>query len=267
MESSLTYNLSSLLLPPTGLLVLALIGLLVSLRRRRAGLLVAAGCLFATLVLSTRYVANVLLRTLEPTPLYDLQAGQAQAVVILGSGRNLAAPEYGGQTLGSYGLERARYGVRLAKATALPLLVTGGRVEPVGRSEAELMQEIIEKEFAIPVRWVEAQSSTTWESARATAGLLRPAGVSRILLVTTALHMPRAALSFEAAGLAVTAAPTTYLGQRPFRSYQLVPDAEALRLSHLALREWSSILWYRLKIAAGAAAGSLTHADLPTARP
>jgi hypothetical protein len=37
------------------------------------------------------------------------------------------------------------------------------------------------------------------------------------------------------------------MGQRPFAAYQLVPGPQALRQSHLALREWVSDLYYRLR--------------------
>jgi uncharacterized protein GlcG (DUF336 family) len=76
---------------------------------------------------------------------------------------------------------------------------------------------------------------------------LRPQRIERIVLVTTALHMPRSQRVFERAGFAVIPAATDYAGQRPFAPYQLIPGPGALRQSHLALREWISDLYYIMR--------------------
>lgn len=51
---------------------------------------------------------------------------------------------------------------------------------------------------------LEPDSGSTWDNARLTAALLRKRDCSRILLVTDAQHMPRAALVFRATGLVVS---------------------------------------------------------------
>ena len=76
---------------------------------------------------------------------------------------------------------------------------------------------------------------------------LLPAGVQRVVLVTDALHMPRSIFAMRSVGFEVIAAPTGYRGQAPFTPYQLVPGIGAMRLSHLALREWVSQAYYRLR--------------------
>lgn len=69
------------------------------------------------------------------------------------------------------------------------------------------MAEILEGEFGVPVRWREELSRDTADNARFSAVMLKAAGISRIVLVTQAFHMPRAVALFEAAGLQVVAAP------------------------------------------------------------
>ena len=66
---------------------------------------------------------------------------------------------------------------------------------------------------------------TTGENALMSAQDLKAEGLTRVALVTDAIHMPRSRQVFEAAGLEVIACPTAYAGQRPFESYQLVPGA------------------------------------------
>ena len=236
------YTLSSLLLPPTSLIALTIIGAIALKRRRAFGLVLTVGSQLLLLALSLPVVANALVRSLEPLPASIDQIKRAQAIVVLGGGRNLGAPEWGGETVNDYTLRRARYGARLARESGLPVYVSGGRPTGGQLAEGTLMRELIAREFNSPVKWVEAASETTREQALMAAQDLKPQQISRIALVTDAVHMPRAQRAFELAGLAVTPAPTGYTAQRPFAPYQLIPGPAALLHSHIALREWASQL-------------------------
>jgi uncharacterized SAM-binding protein YcdF (DUF218 family) len=242
-----TYVLGQLALPPTSLVLLALAGVLVARWRRSAGIALATLSLLALLVLSTTVVARALLRTLEPPPLAAEQRSGAQAIVILAGGRVHASPEWGGDTINAATLRRLRYGAQLARETGLPVLLSGGNPERARLAEARLMQPVLEREFGVRARWVEDRSDTTAENARFSAALLAAAGITRVLLVTDAYHMPRARRAFAVAGLTPIPAATGYIGEPAFRVQHLVPNAEALRLSNLALREWTAGLWYRLR--------------------
>lgn len=247
MVETLSYAAAALVLPPSSLVLLALLGLWWSRRARRLGLALAAAALIGLLVLGTGVVAQALIRTLEVAPLADTKATGAQAIVILAGGRSRGAPEWGGETVRAFTLQRVRYGARLARETGLPILVTGGKPGGGRHAEAELMRDLLRDEFGIAPRWVEAASDTTYDNARLTAAELLPAGIERVLLVTDAWHMPRARPVFERHGLRVMPAPTGYLGQAAFRPLHLVPNAEGLRIAHIALREWLGIAWYRLR--------------------
>ena len=240
------YALSSLLLPPTSLIALTIIGVLALKRRRALGLVLVVGSQLVLLALSMPVVANSLARSLEPPPASNGGLKRAQAIVILGGGRNLGSPEWGGETVNDNTLRRARYGAQLARETGLPVYVSGGKPTGGQFAEGTLMLELILREFNQPVKWVEAVSTTTREQAVITAQDLKSQQISRVVLVTDAVHMPRAQRAFELAGLAVIAAPTGYTGQRPFAPYQLIPSPIALRESHFALREWTSQLHYHL---------------------
>ena len=238
------YALSSVLLPPTSLIALTLLGVLMLKRRRTTGvtLIVCSQLLLAAL--STPVVANALGRSLEPPPLLIEQIKRAQAIVVLGGGRNLGSPEWGGETVNDYTLRRTRYGARLARETGLPVYVSGGKPTGGQLAEGTLMRELMAREFNEPVKWVDAAAETTREQALIVARDLKAQQIGRIALVTDAVHMPRAQRAFELAGLAVISAPTGYTAQRPFAPYQLIPGPAALRHSHVALREWASQLHY-----------------------
>ena len=247
MIDTLSYAAAALALPPTSLILLALVGLAWSRRSRRLGLGLAYVSLIGLLALGTGAVAQALIRTLEVAPLGDARAADAQAIVILSGSRSRGAPEWGGETVRAFTLQRVRYGARLARETGLPILVTGGKPGGGRHAEAELMRDLLRDEFGVAPRWIEAASDTTYDNARLSAALLLPAGIERVLLVTDAWHMPRARPAFERLGLKVTPAPTGYLGQAALRPLDLVPNAESLRIAHIALREWLGIAWYRLR--------------------
>lgn len=240
------YALSSLLLPPTSLIALTLLGVLMLKRRRMAGVALIVSSQVLLLALSAPVVANALVRSLEPRPVLIEEIKRAQAIVVLGGGRNLGSPEWGGETVNDYTLRRTRYGARLARETGLPVYVSGGKPTGGQLAEGTLMRELMAREFNAPVKWVDAAAETTREQALIVARDLKVQQISRIALVTDAVHMPRAQRAFELAGLAVVSAPTGYTAQRPFAPYQLVPGPAALLHSHVALREWASQLHHHV---------------------
>ena len=101
---------------------------------------------------------------------------------------------------------------------------------------AEFLQALGVPRSAI---WLERRSRNTAGNAQFVARWAatlpeRP----RILLVTSALHMPRALLEFRAAGLDVVPAPTDYEARGvPPGILAYLPDAAALEGSSRAFKE------------------------------
>ncbi|HTT13186.1 MAG TPA: YdcF family protein [Burkholderiaceae bacterium] len=245
MYETPTYAATAFLLPPTALLLLALAALIWLRDHPRTRALIVVASLGGLLALSLPVVAFALMRALEPAPLDEAVLKKAQAIVILGGGRNRTAPEWGGVTVNAITLQRLRYGAKLARISALPVLVAGGAPDGSGAAEADLMRAILQDEFGVRVRWIDDESMTTRENARFSAQLLLPAQ-RRVVLVTDGWHSARARAEFEQNGFEVIPAPTGLVGSRPFSLYQLVPNVESLRYTHIALREWFSAIWYRL---------------------
>jgi uncharacterized SAM-binding protein YcdF (DUF218 family) len=241
--------LAALILPPAGPILLALFGLwLMRSKSRRwqgAGLWLATLSLLGLLLLSLSGIGNALLASLEQSPpITQEQLQRAQAIVILGGGTYFGAPEYGRDTVDRATLERLRYGARLARASRLPLLVSGGAPSG-GRPEAESMREALELDFGVKVRWVETASRDTAENAGLSAPLLKAAGVSRIALVSHGWHLPRAVALFQKQGFEVAPAPTAYSTGSPSLVEDLLPHG-MVRSRH-ALNEYLGQLYNRLK--------------------
>jgi uncharacterized SAM-binding protein YcdF (DUF218 family) len=134
----------------------------------------------------------------------------------------------------------------------LPVLVSGGVGAKAADAEtdalADAMATALREDFGVPVKWIEARSRDTAENADYSAAMLRKDGVKRILLVTDAMHMPRARMAFEHAGLEVVSAPTMFFGEQARSAASLVPSAEGMRRSWYALYELLGYAWYRLRL-------------------
>jgi uncharacterized SAM-binding protein YcdF (DUF218 family) len=183
---------------------------------------------------------------IEPNAVGADAGKEAQAIVVLSAGRRRDAPEFGGDTLDAAALERVRYAALLARRTGLPVLASGGEV-PLGRPTlAALIEQTLRTDYGIERVWTETQSRTTAENAIFSAAMLRSLGISRVLLVTHAWHMPRAKTAFEANRIEVVAAPTAFATAQPITLSAFMPALSALRLSADAAHEWIGLAWYRL---------------------
>jgi uncharacterized SAM-binding protein YcdF (DUF218 family) len=261
--ASLKGLVSSLLLPPAGPLLLALLGAWLarggSRGRMRAGRSLLVVGLLSAWLLSTSAVAEAMIGMLEAfsppaltgDALAERMRGQAPpgAIVVLGSGvrhneREWPRHEYPNART----LERLAFGALLAHESGLPVLVSGGTPRGRDASEAAMMAWTLRRSFAVEPRWIEEQSRDTVENAVESARLLRADGIRRVVLVTQAYHMPRAQAAFVAAGLEVLAAPHGFAGHFGVDGLgSFVPSAGAVTVSWLATHEAVGFLWYRLR--------------------
>jgi uncharacterized SAM-binding protein YcdF (DUF218 family) len=227
--------LRTVLLPPVGLVLLAVLGaILLGLRQRRSGWACLITGLSLLWLLSMPPVAQGLTSLTQHYPAFNPAAAtDAQAIVILGGpdSRN-DAPEYGDQPAASLELlERLNYGAWLSRQTHLPILVSS---DP---ANVYAMATSLTRDFQVVPHWVDWRSRDTFDNARNSAALLRASHVTSILLVTSTTHMLRAVREFAATGLAVTAAPVHVLVLRDAGLRWYLPGPEAMLLSNRAVYE------------------------------
>lgn len=98
-------------------------------------------------------------------------------------------------------------------------------------------------------RHSENSSRNAFDNATGAAELMREYGFEKVLLVTSALHMPRALAVFQSQGIDVTLAPTDMLAveRDQITPMDFLPDSEALQMTTVALREHPGLLYYRLR--------------------
>jgi len=225
-----------LLLPPTGFLLLAIGALLLAKRWPRVARCTVWFACLSLLLLSLPVVSDALLGALDAAPFDSQTAPQAQVVVILGGGLQRNTPEYG-DTLSTHSLARVRYGAKLAKQFALPVLVTGGQVFG-GPAEAKVMAQVLQEEYGVSARWIEDRARHTAENARLSAQMLAPEHIDRVLLVTHDFHMRRALAHCSTTRLQCFPAPVSLVGHARDSWTEHLPNAGALRNSSLAIHEF-----------------------------
>lgn len=250
MNSWLVVNgIAAWLLPPGCLLLLAAFAGWHRRKHPRAATALLTLSLGALWLLSTPWVAQTLVRYIEPAPTDPLQAPPAQAIIVLGGGQYFHAPEYASDTVNEATLARLRYAAYLRQKTGKPVLVSGGSPQRSRHSEALVMKAVLENEFRTPVAWTESTSNNTLENARASRALLAPLGIDRVYVVTHAWHMLRAQRQFAEAGFDVVPASTHYVTHFRLTLLDFLPRADALRRSSDFCHEVLGLLWYRIKSA------------------
>ena len=239
-----------LLYPPGNLLLFLLLGLFFYKRPKIRFWLMSIG-IAQLLLFSLPIVSNALMASLENQypPQKTLWKQQtAQAIVVLGGGRNDRAVEYGGITVSNAEMERLRYAALLHRETGVPILLTGGDPIESGISEAQLMQQVLKDEFGVSAKWVEGNSHTTWENAVLSDKMLEVDGIETAWLVTHAWHMPRSMQVFAGRTVNYFPAPHSYgVGAWDKLWFKWMPQASALGTSNIALHEWLGYLWYKFK--------------------
>jgi uncharacterized SAM-binding protein YcdF (DUF218 family) len=256
MDFILTRALSQALLPPLNLLLPGILGLTLLCKRRGPALVLIAASVTGLFVLSMPAVGTALAGLLEHRHRSGVpNLERAQAIVILGGGSYANAPEYGGDTVGAATLERLRWGARLHRLSGLPILVSGGNPYGTRTSEAAQMKASLSEDFQASVKWLEDESYDTLGGARRTRQLLAKENISRIALVTHAIHMRRARLAFEHAGFSVIEAPTSFSTLRPPGILKFLPSSQGLELSNAFFHEIIGLGWYHMRLAAGSQQG------------
>lgn len=246
--------LTALALPPASALLLTMMVALLFGRQSTGGrVLLWTGVLAAWIFscnVSAVFLSRVLLPQIPPASIAQIKAGRVQAIVVLGSGMHRSSVEYGSPQLSEPSLVRVRYGAWLARQTGLPLAFSGGvGWASAGMSTATEVSGAQQafKELGLNLRWAEDQARDTAESAALTNQLLKKDGVNHIALVTHSWHMPRSIAAFEAAGLAVIPAPTSFIQPVSREPLEWLPSGEGIRNNRVVLREWLGIQVSKLR--------------------
>lgn len=217
------------------------LSLLGQLRGNRA----AAGLytFFALMVLyypSTQFGVDAIAKPLEARyPAFSPEElPEGDTIVVLGGGIE-AEGAYGRWGDLNHASDRVVSAAELWHAKKAPKIVVSGGSTQGPVSEASRMADLLQR-MGVPATAIrlEEKSLNTEGNAREVAALV-DTGSRHILLVTSSLHMRRAAALFTAQGFRVTAAPTDHRVPRyPHAVPGWMPRIQHLDTSTAAIHEW-----------------------------
>ena len=212
-------------------------------------------CLLAISILvlcSLPVFSNKLISNLEKN--YTLapisSAKKADAIVVLSG--------IGQTTEGTNGLiyelgdaaDRIFAGINLIKEKKAPILIlTGGKLPwSTGKAEGHYLREISLKHgISSETIYITENVQNTDQEGKAVAEMLKKEN-SKIILVTSAFHMPRATKVFEAAGVLVAPFPVDFRSSnKKITVLDFIPSAKAFYENNFFVRELIGRLYYSIK--------------------
>lgn len=241
--------------PPALIFLLLVLGWVVRKRKPRLFALMYAGSIVTLFLLACPTTSGWLVRTLEDK-YPDREIGsdpQAQAIVVLGGSMNLPSETHHSSGI-TNASDRILVTFRLYRAGKAPYVIASGGDSPFlntahSQHEAEEMRSVLE-EWGLPESaiLVEDASINTHQNALFTRRILQPRGIDRVILVTSAMHMPRAAATFRKAGFEIVPVPADFItGWTPtIGIFNWLPNSGALADSSSAIHEWLGLIVYRV---------------------
>ncbi len=220
----------------------------------------AAIALLVLLIGSNAWVSTNLVKSLEWRHLPPEPMPTADAIVVLGGSTRPADYPRPWVDLLQSG-DRILHGAQLYNAGKAPkLILSGGRIEwkGGGPSESEDMAQVAIA-MGVPRTDIlqEPTSLNTYQNAVNVRTIVEREGFETILLVTSAMHMPRALAIFQKQGMNAIAAPTDFIvSERSLKELQgtgqgfllnLLPNAANLHELSLAIKEYIGFIVYRLR--------------------
>ncbi|MGG6296211.1 YdcF family protein [Leptolyngbya sp. AN02str] len=255
-------KLLPLFIYPLGLACVLLVLAMLSLWWKRPGW--TAGCIALALALlllgGNGWVATRLTRSLEWQNLPPENLPTAEAIVVLGGATKPKIPPRPWVDVMESG-DRILHGARLYQQGKAPLVImSGGRIYWKGGGPPE-SSDMAELAMALGVpRSVILEDTTslnTYENAVNVKAILEQQGINRVLLVTSAMHMPRSLKIFQKQGIEAIPAPTDFLvAQQDLEEVgnsleavllNLLPDADRMQQTSRALKEYIGLVIYRLR--------------------
>ena len=225
--------------------------LLIFFGRRRSGVFTVF-LAFVILVVCASPLSLVFYRQheLRHTPVPISSSPTADVIVLLGGDVGLPVPP---RTESQLHGNRLLHAFRLFETGKAPLiLVTGGNVFPQeGLSAEATYSKAILANWGVPDDAIltESKSRNTRQNALYSHQILSAQGIDRVLLVTSAFHMPRAAAVFRHAGFEVMPSPSS-VSVTDYRRPKLLdwwPSLGNLGKAQALMRERLGIFVYRLR--------------------
>lgn len=239
------------LIYPLSFFLLLLWGVFLCYHQKQARRVLAVA-LSGLYILSAPFPVNYFMHWLEgPPPSPTTFRPPYEVVVVLSGMVNLGLSREDWIEFNE-GVDRILTGISLIKqGLGEKLLISGGSGSLFDQSlkEAELLKKFsIEWGLSADQVLVEATSRNTYENAVHSAEIIRPQNFQRILLITSASHMRRAAAAFHKQGIFPDLYPVDFSAQiDTVTLWSFFPSAIALNMSTRLIHELVGIVMYRVQ--------------------
>ena len=250
-----------LFLYPLGLASALLVLILIFWKKPRLAKTLVVVTFVLLFIGGNRYVASTVARSLEWQYLPAEVSGPVDAIIILGGGTEPAIAPRPSLEVNAAG-DRVIYGAILARQfPEAKIIVSGGDIDfldSAASTPAEDMADLLELLGISRERiLIQGGSQNTFEDAQLTCAIIAENKFEKILLVTSATHMPRSMKVFTAAGCPVIAMPTDFsITQAAWQRLwhpnaeeffiNLVPAYTNLSTLTKSLKEYIGLLFYML---------------------
>ena len=220
--------------------------------KRRIALTVGTGAVVLMALVSTPFIPLLLVKTMENQngviSIEELKKSEKPVhILVLGAGHtdDKRLPENSQLTITA--LARLTEGIRIHRQIAGSVLITSA---DAGTQEIPQAEVVAKAAVLLGVDESNIRKQllpkNTWTEATEYKRLF--GDTAQLVLVTSAIHMPRAMYLFQKAGLKPVAAPTDYLlkkgKKRGFR--YLIPSPGYISRTEAALHEYVGILWAKM---------------------
>ncbi len=216
----------------------------------------------ATILLSSNaWTTNQIIKSLEWQNIPSSDVPTAEAIVLLGGATRSKSYPRPGVDLSERG-DRVVYAAQLYKQGKAPLIIiSGGRIDwkDYGDPESSDMAKVLTNDLGIPPAAIieEPDSLNTYENAVNVQKIMVDRQIKKVLLVTSAFHMPRSLRIFRKLKMDVIPAPSDYLASQlaldePNRTWEAaalsaIPDSQRLDNFTIALKEYIGTWIYTVK--------------------
>ena len=198
-------------------------------------------------ILSIRPVSNSFIKPLENYYVQPdvTELNSAQAIVLLGGGSYGGVKDFDGEgQVSASAANRMLMALRLHKALQLPIVLSGGRVYSYSASEADVQFRLL-KACGVDEKYLikDAKSRNTAENAKYTKQICAQRNFGKVILVTSAFHMPRSVMLFKRERVDVIPYPTDYQTNKEtvLDAFAFVPNSGSLRDTAVAMKEYMGI--------------------------
>jgi len=238
-----------------GLVILLIIGIIISyyLKKTNTGkILIIAGFIIVILT-STAFIPKILAENLENiyNPLIyvdNIHICHPLNIIILGSGYSDDNSITPNDQLNTTTLARLSEGVRLYWLLGRGNIVAGGIKSHLSMTQGQVISNAAVS-LGISRDSVKTFQITTNNTNGEALGYMKAFGnTGSVILVTDAIHMPRAMMLFQKHGINPIPAPTNHIIKHSSykSSFSLLPSVRYMNMFDSSMHEYMGMIWLKL---------------------